>query len=59
MMAILFFLLLNENNVFAQGLWTRQNSGTSADLYGVYFLNDNKGYVVGDSGVFLKQRIMV
>lgn len=43
-------------NVAAQSLWTRENSGTTADLYGVYFLNDSIGYAVGDSGTILRTR---
>ena len=48
------FLSLTVSPALAQSQWTRQNSGTKADLYGVYFLNQNQGYVVGDSGAFLR-----
>jgi len=54
--ALLFSLLITCNHISAQGVWVRQNSGTSADLYGVHFINNNEGYVVGDSGVFLKTK---
>lgn len=54
--ALLFTLLIICNNVSAQNIWVRQNSGTTADLYGVHFINDHEGYAVGDSGVFLKTK---
>ncbi len=52
----LILLLFVDRNTMAQNLWSRQNSGTSADLYGIYFLNDSVGYVVGDSGTLLTTR---
>jgi photosystem II stability/assembly factor-like uncharacterized protein len=52
----LILLLFVDRNTVAQNLWSRQNSGTSADLYGIYFLNDSVGYVVGDSGTLLTTR---
>ena len=53
---ILIFLL---NTVFitvsyAQGAWTSQTSGTSSNLFGVYFLNDSTGWVLSNSGEILK-----
>jgi photosystem II stability/assembly factor-like uncharacterized protein len=37
----------------AQAGWTKQNSGTFAWLHSVYFLNENKGWIVGSQGTFL------
>jgi photosystem II stability/assembly factor-like uncharacterized protein len=36
--------------------WTQQTSHTTAKLGSPYFLNDNIGFVAGDSGVFLKTK---
>ncbi len=47
-------LLFSVTRSSAQSPWTRHYSGTSADLYGVCFLDESLGYAVGDSGVFLK-----
>jgi photosystem II stability/assembly factor-like uncharacterized protein len=52
----LILLLFVNRNTMAQNLWSRQSSGTSADLYSIYFLNDSVGYVVGDSGTLLMTR---
>ncbi|MFI5144082.1 MAG: T9SS type A sorting domain-containing protein [Ignavibacteria bacterium] len=35
-------------------IWTAQNSGVSTQLNEVLFLNDQTGYIVGDSGAILK-----
>ena len=48
---ILFFFLLVTQLCFAQ--WYQQNSGTTATLYTVHFLDANNGWVVGDSGIIL------
>ncbi len=34
--------------------WLQQNSGTNFNLYGVYFADSLKGWVVGDNGLILK-----
>src|SRR5690606_4122133 len=34
--------------------WMVQNSNTSNHLHTVYFINDNTGYIGGQSGIFLK-----
>jgi photosystem II stability/assembly factor-like uncharacterized protein len=36
------------------GQWTLQESNTSADITDIFFLEDNTGFAVGDSGIFLK-----
>lgn len=41
------------SNSFAVGHWTHQNSNTLAWLHAVYFLNENKGWVVGSNGTLL------
>jgi photosystem II stability/assembly factor-like uncharacterized protein len=40
-------------NIFAQTGWYSQTSGTANNLNCVYFINNNQGYVVGDSGALL------
>ena len=37
----------------ATGTWTRQKSGTLAWLHALYFLDQNRGWVVGSGGSFL------
>jgi len=37
----------------AQSAWVPQTSGTTNDLYGVFFLNNDYGYAVGDNGTIL------
>jgi photosystem II stability/assembly factor-like uncharacterized protein len=37
----------------AEAGWTKQNSGTFAWLHSIYFLNENKGWIVGSQGTFL------
>src|SRR5882672_11433942 len=37
----------------AQRRWTRQTSGTLAWLHAVFFLDQNRGWVVGSKGVLL------
>jgi photosystem II stability/assembly factor-like uncharacterized protein len=37
----------------AQGVWTRQRSGTLAMLHSLYFLDRNRGWVVGSRGTLL------
>ena len=39
-------------SAFAQ--WVKQESGTTKNLYGVYFTDANTGTVVGDSGTILR-----
>jgi len=34
--------------------WQQQDSGVTADLYDVYFVNENVGYAVGANGTILK-----
>ncbi len=47
----LFFFLLVTQICFGQ--WYQQNSGTTKNLYAVYFADANNGWVVGDSGIIL------
>jgi photosystem II stability/assembly factor-like uncharacterized protein len=49
---ILLVALLLATSALAQ--WVQQNSGTTKDLYSVYFTDVNTGYAVGDSGTILK-----
>ncbi|MCH8905090.1 MAG: T9SS type A sorting domain-containing protein [Bacteroidetes bacterium] len=51
--AYLFFLIIfNLNQGYTQ--WLPLNSGTNKNLNDVFFVNDDLGYVVGDSGIILK-----
>jgi photosystem II stability/assembly factor-like uncharacterized protein len=34
--------------------WSKQTSGTTNDLFSVYFTDANTGYIVGDTGLILK-----
>ena len=52
----IIFLLLICCQIYSQSKWSKLKSGTFADLYDVYFLNNNKGFAVGDSGVFLQTK---
>ena len=49
------FLLLVTSTTFAQtGTWGRQRSGTMAWLHAVFFLDQNRGFVVGSKGSLLQ-----
>jgi photosystem II stability/assembly factor-like uncharacterized protein len=48
---VLFLCLLCFQT--AEAGWTKQNSGTFAWLHSIYFLNANKGWIVGSQGTFL------
>ena len=48
----LILLAMCGHSAFA-GAWTKQRSGTLAWLHAVYFLNGQKGWAVGGSGVLL------
>ena len=39
---------------FAQSFWNPQTSNTTATLRSVYFINNDTGYTVGNSGTILK-----
>jgi len=41
-------------SVLAQGQWSRQQSGTTANLRGVWFADSLNGWACGDSGVVLR-----
>lgn len=49
---ILLALFLNAILLNAQ--WTNINSSTTKNLNSIYFINQNKGFIVGDSGIVLK-----
>lgn len=51
------FLLLVALPTFAQtGTWARQRSGSMAWLHAVFFLDQNRGWVVGSKGSLLQTR---
>lgn len=49
----LLFCIFTLSNAHAASSWTKQKSNTLAWLHAVYFLDANKGWVVGGSGVLL------
>lgn len=50
---IISFLLL-QINLAAQSGWYQQTSGTIENLYSVYFIDNDNGFIVGNYGTFLK-----
>jgi photosystem II stability/assembly factor-like uncharacterized protein len=48
----LFFFLLTAQICFAQ--WFPQSSGTTNDLYSVFFTDSNTGWTVGGNGIILR-----
>lgn len=46
---LLFFLCFQTSSA----RWEKQNSGTLSWLHSVYFVNQNKGWIVGSGGTFL------
>jgi photosystem II stability/assembly factor-like uncharacterized protein len=51
LLRILFFFFLVTQVCFAQ--WYQQNNKTTKNLNAVTFIDDNSGFVVGDSGIIL------
>lgn len=49
----LFFLAACSTCIYSQSDWMQQNSGTSADLTDVFFINEDTGWVIGDGGTIL------
>ena len=49
---ITFILGYSESIVFSQE-WVVQESGTAINLYDVYFVDENNGWIVGDSSIIL------
>jgi len=52
-----FFLLLSAfclPPTASAATWTRQSTGTMAWLHGIYFLNQNRGWVAGSGGTLLE-----
>ena len=51
---IIVLIILLANNLFAQSGWIEKMSGTNENLNSVYFLNNTKAFIVGDSGTLLR-----
>ncbi len=49
---VLSFLLILTNHSYSQ--WFQKPSGVTADLNSVFFLNTGYGFIVGNSGTFIK-----
>ncbi len=49
-----FFIVLLLFNNLTTAQWYQQNSGTTIDLYSVFFINENTGWTCGDSGKIIK-----
>ena len=52
--AVLLLIILLNNSLYSQSGWTRQPVNTLKTLWGISFINDNTGWVVGDSNIILK-----
>jgi len=50
---VLLFIIVFVLNLNAQS-WVKQNSGTTNNLWAIYFLNPDTGWVTGDGGTVLK-----
>ena len=46
--------LLFTCSMYAQNPWVPLNSGTTNNLFDIFFLDDNSGYSVGDIGTIVK-----
>jgi photosystem II stability/assembly factor-like uncharacterized protein len=53
---ILLFLLifLFGTSVYSQTIWFNQTSGTTINLYSIFFIDSSTGFIVGDSSKILK-----
>jgi photosystem II stability/assembly factor-like uncharacterized protein len=51
---ILIIFVISSNITNAQTGWYSLNSNTTKNLYEVYFLDANTGFISGDSGLFMK-----
>lgn len=47
------FILLFSSNVLAQSGWVKQPVNSTNTLIGMYFINDNTGWITGDSSIIL------
>ena len=50
----LLFIILIFPSIYILAQWNFQNSGLSANLYSIYFLNENLGWVCGYDGTSVK-----
>jgi photosystem II stability/assembly factor-like uncharacterized protein len=50
---MVFVVVVPVQELRAAGAWTKQKSGTLAWLHAVYFLDQNRGWIVGSSGTLL------
>src|ERR1700752_4918763 len=53
---LLLLLTLSSVALAQSGTWARQRSGTMAWLHAVFFLDQNRGWVVGSKGIVLQKR---
>ena len=51
---ILLFLIFINNIVYSQNYWIKNPSPTSLILTEVYFINNNTGWIAGDSGAVFR-----
>ena len=51
---VVLFIVLSLLTLDLNSQWVLQNSGTTENLYSVYFADDNTGYVCGRNGIILK-----
>lgn len=51
---LIIFIIADYSVCFSEGGWFQQQSNTNVDLNKIYFLNQDTGWVVGNSGKILK-----
>jgi photosystem II stability/assembly factor-like uncharacterized protein len=48
---IFTLIIIHFSLIIASGQWIMQHTGTTGDLYGISFINENTGYVCGSSTI--------
>ncbi|MBK7630782.1 MAG: hypothetical protein IPJ23_08770 [Ignavibacteriales bacterium] len=48
------FFIINSFLVFSQSGWIQQVSGTVQNLTSIFFIDSNKGFIIGNAGTLLK-----
>lgn len=51
--SLVFLSLISISIVKAQSDWSKQTSGVTQDLYGIFFIDANNGWAVGDAGTII------
>lgn len=53
LLSLVLFLAIGPNTLAQAGIWKRQTTGSLAWLHAVFFLDQNRGWVVGSKGSLL------